>query len=343
MNHQIYIRRALELARRAGSATKANPQVGAVLVHKNRIIGEGYHMAYGKSHAEVNAVGSVKEQDRHLIKDSTIYVSLEPCCFVGKTPACTSLIINNEIKKVVISYTDKTPEVSGQGIKILRDKGIEVIENILEEEGRILAEPRNILADEKRPYVILKYALSQDGFLSREDQQIWLTNSFSKRLVHKWRSEVDAIMVGTNTAKVDDPELTNRLYFGSNPLRVVIDKEEKLSKDLKIFNQEAETILLTEEHSNASDESVISFEKGKLNWAHILTKLGEKNIKTLFVEGGAGLLNSIYESGLWDESRVFVSTSSLHKGLTINAPDDAIPYQELKIGNDKLVQSFKKR
>jgi diaminohydroxyphosphoribosylaminopyrimidine deaminase/5-amino-6-(5-phosphoribosylamino)uracil reductase len=336
------MRRAIELARRAGSATRSNPQVGAVIVHNDRIIGEGYHMKYGESHAEVNAVASVAPKDRALIKSSSIYVSLEPCCFVGKTPACTDLILREGIPRVFVSYVDKTPEVSGHGLEILRKNGVEVHENILEEEGKILAEPRNVLADSKRPYVILKYAESQDGFLSKENSQIWLTSYFSKVLVHKWRSEVDAITVGTNTIKVDNPSLDNRLYFGGSPQRIVLDRKNGLEKNVKVFNNAAQTITLSQGDQKNMDSEDHTFLEN-FDWEDILNYLGSQNIKTLFVEGGAQLLSNIYKSGLWDETRLLISNKPLNSGIRVQKPTDWHEVQRLNVGKDTLVQIMANR
>ena len=332
------MRRAIELARRAGRDTASNPQVGAVIVHDNRIIGEGYHKKYGEAHAEVNAVASVKGADRHLISKSAIYVSLEPCCFVGKTPACTDLITREGIKKVYVSYVDKTPEVSGNGLEILRSRGIEVYENILSEEGKILAMPRNILADEKRPYVILKYAESQDGYLSKAGSQIWLTNHFSKILVHKWRSESDAILVGKGTLLTDNPSLDNRLYHGNSPVRIILDRQNNLDRSLNVFNADSESILLHQKgySDNKQDNQ---YELNTFKWEEILNFLGSKNIKTLFVEGGARLLSNIYSSGLWDETRLLISPKQLNGGIKVKKPTDWNEIKSLQVGSDRLIVS----
>lgn len=330
------MKRAIELARRAGRDTASNPQVGAVLVHNNRIIGEGYHKKYGEAHAEVNAVASVKEVDRHLISKSTIYVSLEPCCFVGKTPACTDLITREGIKNVYVSYVDKTPEVSGNGLGILRSRGIKVHENILSEEGEILAMPRNVLADEKRPYVILKYAESQDGYLSKSGVQTWLTNYFSKILVHKWRSESDAIIVGTGTILVDNPSLDNRLFHGKSPTRIILDRKNNLNRSFKVFNSAFESIILNQK--GYGDNTLENqFELENFDWKEILDFLGSKNIKTLFVEGGARLLSNIYSSGLWDETRLLISPKSLNGGIKVRKPNDWNEVKSLQVGSDRLI------
>jgi len=334
------MRRAIELARRAGSDTKSNPQVGAVLVYNGRIIGEGYHMKYGESHAEVNAVASVPSNERHLISEASIYVSLEPCCFFGKTPACTDLILREGIKKVYVSYVDKTPEVSGQGLAILRSKGVEVTENILEEEGELLAMPRNVLADENRPYVILKYAESNDGFLSKEGSQIWLTSHFSKVLVHKWRSESDAITVGKNTIRVDNPSLDNRLYYGGSPKRIVLDRKNNLGRDYKIFDNSSETIVLSEgSDQDTEDQNFLE----TFNWSNILRSLAERKVKTLFVEGGAKLLSAIYESGLWDETRLLISQTNLNEGIRVQKPATWNEIQRMQVGKDMLIQIMPNR
>lgn len=338
--HEKYIRRTFQLARLSLGVAAPNPMVGAVLRYKDRIIGEGHFKAYGinHNHAEVNAVKSVRQKDKKFISSSTLYVSLEPCNFFGKTPPCTSLILENKIPRVVISTTDKTPQVSGNGIELLRKNGVEVLTGILNQEGDELVQIRTNFVQSNFPYIILKYAQSKDGFLGQKNKSIWITNSISKRLVHKWRNEVQAIIVGTNTAKQDNPKLTNRLYFGKSPLRIVLDRENNLPESLHLFSDGFPTWHITENPSrNFSQKNVetkiIPFDDSLLN--NLLAALHEFKIGSLIVEGGAQLLNSFLEKGFWHEARVFEGDKYLKEG--IKAPILSSPPEKvLEIGSDRL-------
>ena len=234
--------RCFEIALLGIGHTSPNPMVGACLVYENRIIGEGYHEKHGGPHAEVNAINSVLEEDRHLIPQSTLYVSLEPCCVYGRTPPCTNLILANKIPKVVVSTLDLSPEVAGNGIKILREHGVDVTTGILEDMGKVIAASRHAIVTLDRPYIILKYAQSANGKIGHPDKQVWFTNSISKILVHKWRSESDGILVGANTVAIDNPALTTREYFGKSPIRVILDKKGNLPSESEVFNDAASTI-----------------------------------------------------------------------------------------------------
>lgn len=335
---ELYIRRAFDLARLAEGSATPNPLVGAVIVYQDRIIGEGYHKGYGLPHAEVNAVASVKENDKNLLPLSTIYVSLEPCNFVGKTPACTSLILKNKIPKVVISSIDKTPQVSGNAVDFLRNNGVEVITNVLSEKGDELVKYRTNYVENDSPFVILKYAQSKDGFIGQKDKSVWITNHFSKTLVHKWRGEINAIMVGTNTARQDNPQLTNRLFFGKNPLRIVLDRKNELPENIHLFSDGHPTWQITENlsrsFSNANITQVkLDFDQNLL--PNILKKLHQEKIGTLLVEGGAQLLQSFIDQNLWHEARVFEGNKSLKNGIL--APIFHVsPSKEMEIGKDVL-------
>ncbi|MEM6964932.1 MAG: bifunctional diaminohydroxyphosphoribosylaminopyrimidine deaminase/5-amino-6-(5-phosphoribosylamino)uracil reductase RibD [Bacteroidota bacterium] len=317
--NELYIRRAFDLARLAAGSAAPNPMVGAVLVYKDRIIGEGYFRAYGidHDHAEVKAVKSVAVADRQYISKAELYVSLEPCNFFGKTPACTSLILENKIPKVIISTTDKTPQVSGSGITLLQKNGVQVITGVLEKEGDNLVRYRTNFVQNQRPFVILKYAQSKDGFIGQENKSIWLTNIFSKYLVHKWRSEINAIMVGTRTALQDNPQLTNRLYFGKNPLRIVLDKTNTLPEHLRIFSDDNPTWLITENPVplRPKNVSVISIPFDESLLPNILKKLHASKIASLMVEGGRQLLQSFINQNLWDEARVLEANVHLREGI----------------------------
>ena len=315
---QLFIRRAFDLARLAEGSAVPNPMVGAVIVFQNRIIGEGYFKGFGMPHAEVNAVASVKKNDRKYLVQSEIYVSLEPCNFFGKTPPCTSLILKSKIPKVIISTIDKTPQVSGNGIDLLRKNGVEVITGILEKEGNELIQYRTNYVERYSPFVILKYAKSKDGFIGQKNRSVWITNHFSKTLVHKWRSEINAIMIGTNTARQDNPKLTNRLYFGKNPLRIVLDRKNDLPEDLHIFSDGLPTWQITERLSRTFSQKNITqiempFDDFLLK--NLLKKMHQEKIGTLLVEGGAQLLQSFIDQDLWQEARVFKGNKYLKKGI----------------------------
>lgn len=336
--HNQYIRRAFDLARLAQGNASPNPMVGAVIVYEGKIIGEGYFKKDGTSHAEVNAINSVKKENLHLLPHSDIYVSLEPCNFFGRTPACTSLILEKKIPRVIISTTDKTPQVSGNGIELLRNNGVEVITGILEKKGDELVKYRTNYVQSKYPYIILKYAQSKDGFIGRENESVWITNSFSKRLVHKWRSEINAIMVGTNTALQDNPRLTNRLYFGKNPLRIVLDRKNELPEELHLFSDGELTWHISENTNRNFLKKNITHQKFIFDdnlLENLLEKLHKERISTLLVEGGAQLLNSFIKKGLWNEARVFVGDMYLENGIKApTIPTSAT--EEFQIDNDIL-------
>ena len=335
---KLFIRRAFDLARLAEGSAVPNPMVGAVIVFQNRVIGEGYFKGFGKPHAEVNAVANVKEDDRQFLTQSEIYVSLEPCNFFGKTPPCTSLILKSKIPKVIISTIDKTPQVSGNGIDLLRQNGVEVLTGILEKEGNELVQYRTNYVERESPFVILKYARSKDGFIGQKNESVWITNHFSKTLVHKWRSEINAIMIGTNTARQDNPKLTNRLYFGKNPLRIVLDRKNDLPDDLHIFSDGLPTWQITENLSrifpqNNVTQIEIPFDDFLLK--NLLRKMHQEKVGTLLVEGGAQLLQSFIDQNLWQEARIFEGNKYLKKGIL--APQIPVsPNEEFEIKNDIL-------
>lgn len=293
-----YMKRALELAQKGQGNTLSNPMVGAVMVCDDRIIGEGYHMRCGEAHAEVNAINSVSEDDKHLLSKSTIYVTLEPCCHYGKTPPCTELILKVGIPHVVIAMRDPFAKVAGGGVKILRERGVEVTEDILKKEAEFLNRRFICYHTQKRPYIILKWAETIDGYIDTERNSSspapWLTGEAAKTLVHKWRSEEDAIMVGANTVLRDNPSLTTRNWFGKNPIRIVIDRDNSLSRNFNIFNSKARTLVF-----NMSDISTL------------LKKLYDEGIQSVFVEGGTKTLQKFIDEGKCDEIRRFVSPLTL--------------------------------
>lgn len=340
MQDEKFIKRCFEIALLGSGFTAPNPMVGAVLVYNNRIIGEGYHQKHGGPHAEVNAINSVKEADLHLIASSTLYVSLEPCCVYGRTPPCTNLILENNIPRVVVSTLDLSPEVAGNGIEILKNNGVEVVCGVLEDTGKQIAASRHAIVTQNRPYIILKFAQSRNGKMGLTDKQIWFTNSFSKTLVHKWRSEVDGILVGANTVAIDDPQLTNRNYHGKSPTRVVLDPKGTLPTEKKVFNRAAPTIRVihspggTTNAPGSSTSIALDFEK-KDYLEKLLSIIVKEKIGTLLVEGGAKTIGRFIERNLWDEARVFTSEKILPDGIP--SPEMALsPDNTYHILNDRL-------
>lgn len=309
-----FMKRAMELAVSGKGHVSPNPLVGCVIVHDNVIIGEGWHKKYGEAHAEVNAMESV--QNKSILKESTVYVNLEPCSHFGKTPPCADLLIKHQVKRVVVANLDTNPVVAGDGVKKLRAAGMEVITGILEKEGRELNRRFFTFMEKKRPYIILKWAETLDGFIAHDNYDSkWISNEYSRQLVHKWRSEEDAVLVGTKTVFHDNPELTVRDWTGRNPVRVVLDRFLRLSDKLHIFDRSQRTIcynvLKHEEHANLS---LIRLEEADFI-KHVLDDLLKQKIQSVIVEGGATTLQLFLDAGLWDEARIFVSDKSFGKGI----------------------------
>lgn len=314
-SHEKYIRRCFELAKKGLGNTSPNPLVGSVVVHNDRIIGEGYHKKAGTAHAEVNAIASV--EDTALLPGSTIYVNLEPCSHQGLTPPCADLIIEKNIARVVISNLDPNPVVSGNGVSRLKQAGIEVITGVLEAEGDELNRRFFTLHRYKRPYVILKWAQSEDGFIDKdrdEDEKgvFWISSPDTQRLTHQWRAHEDAILVGNRTVMIDDPSLTTRQVHGSDPIRVVIDPNDKIVGEFKVFDGSAPTLIFNSGKIISGADSV-EYSSGSVE--DILKELGSRQVTSVIVEGGKATLISFIESGLWDEARVITGSSSLGKGL----------------------------
>jgi len=312
-----YIRRCIQLARNGMRNAAPNPMVGAVIVHNDRIIGEGYHARCGEGHAEVNAIRSVK--DESLLQESTIYVSLEPCSHYGKTPPCADLIIRKGIPRVVVGCVDPFSLVSGRGIQKLKDAGIDVKVGVLEAECRQLIKRFVTFNTQQRPYITLKWAESADGFIDinrEEGQPVVLSTPITSMYVHKQRAEHHAILVGRRTALLDNPSLTTRNWYGKNPVRLVIDKELTLPTSLKLFDGSAPTWIFTAQ-DKASTSQVIYF---KLDFSRsilpqILQKLYENKLQALLVEGGSQLLQSFIDEGLWDEIYTEHSAKVLENGV----------------------------
>jgi diaminohydroxyphosphoribosylaminopyrimidine deaminase / 5-amino-6-(5-phosphoribosylamino)uracil reductase len=334
-----YMQRCLQLAAMGARQVAPNPMVGAVLVYEDRVIGEGYHEKFGEAHAEVNCINSVAEADKKLIDESTMYVSLEPCAHFGKTPPCTHLIIKNKIPKVVIGCRDSFEEVAGKGIDQLKAAGVEVAVGILEKECLELNRRFFVFHEKKRPYIILKWAQSSDGKIAAFDEtRTYISNEFTNRLVHKWRTEEASILVGTNTALQDDPALTARLWPGNDPVRLVIDTELKLPIHLKLFDGTVKTIVFNF-IKQAEEESLLFYQlKNKENIpAQILEVLHSKHIQSVMVEGGAKLLQSFIDEGLWDEARVISNGQlTIDNGLKAPVLKEHNLYKEEKSENDTI-------
>lgn len=330
------MKRCFELASKGFGKVAPNPMVGCVIVYNNKVIGEGWHKQYGKEHAEVNAINSVK--DKTLLRDSTLYVNLEPCSHFGKTPPCAELIIRYNIKYVVIGTLDPNPLVAGRGIQKLVSAGIDVKVGILEDECRELNRRFFTFHEKKRPYIILKWAETSDKYIGITNYELRITSEMAKKLSHKWRSEEQAIMVGTNTAISDNPKLTVRKVKGKNPLRVVIDRNLKIPSRFHLLNGSVQTLVFTAKNKKTRtnlEYVQINYNKNVLQ--QILTELRKRNIQSLIVEGGAKLLNSFILEDLWDEARVLASNKKLKRSNGIQAPSiKGKIVAGKKIGTDSL-------
>ena len=320
---ELYMKRCLQLAANGAGIVSPNPMVGSVIVHNGKIIGEGYHHQFGGPHAEVNAVNSVK--DKTLLKEATLYVNLEPCAHYGKTPPCSLLIIQHQIPRVVIGCTDTFSKVAGAGIKMMQEAGIEVETAILESESRELNRRFFTYHEKKRPYIILKWAQTRDGFIDAlrdkaNDSPKWISEPICKLWVHKQRTEEDAILIGTNTALLDNPALTARDWHGKQPLRCVLDMSNRLPKTLNVFNGETETIVFTENNKLESEKvEFVGINKGETVPEQILNALYNKDKLSVIVEGGAKLLQTFIDKNLWDEAYVYEGDVLFKEG--IKAPD----------------------
>lgn len=333
---EFFMERCIQLAQLGKGKVAPNPLVGAVIVHQNKIIGEGYHEKYGFAHAEVNAVNSVK--DPSLLKESTIYVSLEPCAHYGKTPPCALLLTQIEIKRVVIGSFDTFSEVNGKGIEILKEKGIEVKLGVLEQECRALNKHFFTFHELQRPYILLKWAESKDGFLDKNGKQHWISAPETQALVHKRRSEYQGILVGRKTIENDNPSLTVRAFQGGNPIRIVIDSELRLEMTSTIFNDEAPTIIL-----NRMKES----HEGNIKWVKleiikpksIVAALYKLDIQSVLIEGGKTTLQSFIDANIWDEAMVIQGKSILNNGT--ESPEIKIkPFEEMLFFGDRILTYY---
>lgn len=313
--------RCLELADLGAGKVAPNPMVGAVLVYEDRIIGEGYHQRYGEAHAEVNCIDSVKEENRQFISKSVLYVSLEPCAHYGKTPPCADLIVRHKIPEVVIGCPDPFSKVDGKGIEKLKAAGINVRTGVLEKECKEINKRFFIFQTKHRPYIVLKWAQTADLKISSgTGKRLFITNEYSNRLVHKWRSEEASILIGTNTAYNDDPELTTRLWKGLSPVRLIIDMNLRLPSSLKIFNQQVQTIIFNKIKHEEHDKLLYYHVTEDVSLVHrVVNALYHLNIQSVMVEGGGRLLQSFIDEEIWDEARVITNTE-LISGSGLPAP-----------------------
>ncbi|KXN97918.1 riboflavin biosynthesis protein RibD [Aequorivita aquimaris] len=332
--------RCIQLAKNGLGTTYPNPLVGSVIVHNDRIIGEGWHYRAGQPHAEVNAIVSVSEAN--LLKEATIYVSLEPCSHFGKTPPCADLIIESGIKKVVVGSLDPNPKVAGRGIKRLMEAGCEVIVGVLHTECDILNKRFFTFHQKKRPYIFLKWAKTADGFIAPKDETrdetkpVWITNEFSRQIVHKMRAEEQAILVGTRTVLHDNPSLTVREWAGENPTRIVIDRNLKIPENFSVFDSSSKTIVFNETESKTSKN--IDFESIDFSEEipqQICAALFRRDIQSVIIEGGAKTLQTFINANLWDEAFVFQGKNRFDEG--IEAPVfKGVHVSEEKIKDDTL-------
>jgi len=334
-----FLRRCLELAKQGIGHVAPNPMVGAVLVYNGIIIGEGFHQQYSGPHAEVNCINSVSEQDKDKISSSVLYVSLEPCSHFGKTPPCTDLIIANKIPEVVIGCRDPFKEVDGKGIEILKAAGIKVVYGILENECRRLNKRFFTFHTKHRPYIILKWAETGDGKIATNGtDRLLISNEQTNRLVHKWRSEEASILVGTNTALLDDPELTTRNWVGSSPIRLVVDMDLKLPSSLKMFNDKQRTVIFNKIKHEEKDHLIYYQVTEDVNLVHqIVNALYQMKIQSVIVEGGARLLQSFIDEEMWDEVRKIENEKLIiNNGLNAPAFIGRNANEEIKILGDSI-------
>ena len=339
LHEELFMWRCIDLAMNGLGNVAPNPMVGCVIVHKELIVGEGFHAVFGGPHAEVAAINAVRNNE--ILKDSTLYVSLEPCCHYGKTPPCSEKIIQSGIKKVVVGIRDPFAQVQGMGISRLKEAGVEVVEGLLEKDCAALNKRFFTFHQKKRPYIILKWAQSLDGFIDKkrdtdEPHINWITDEKSRLLVHRWRSEEQAILTGKNTVLADNPQLTVREWYGKNPLRLVIDRQLAISATAKILDNTAHTVVF----NSIKEEVTGNIEFKKLDFSkniipEMLACLYEKNIQSLIIEGGRVALQSFIDEGCWDEARVFSGNCFFFEGIrapVINGHLEMIQ----NIGADKL-------
>lgn len=342
MTDELYMQRCLELAIIGMGSVSPNPLVGCVIVSGDQIIGEGYHAKFGEAHAELNAVRAVIEKYGHqaaaLLANATAYVSLEPCAHFGKTPPCADLLIRHQLKKVVIGNKDPFQSVDGKGMQKLKDAGIEVVSGVLEQECSQLNRRFFTRIGKQRPYIILKWATTADGYFAPKNTvQEWISGPLARKLVHKWRTEEDAILVGRLTAMADNPQLSAREWKGKNPVRIVIDRHLQVPDSHHIYNDLAKTVIFNEQKTEVHNNiHYIQMEDMQYYLPQkIAFQLYLMDIQSVIIEGGANILNQFIDAGLWDEARVFSSDRIWKEGI-LSPHVNGLIIDQLNIGNDKL-------
>ena len=335
-----YMLRALELASRGMGKVAPNPMVGCVIVQEGKIVGEGWHQNYGESHAEANAINSVS--DESLLEGATVYVNLEPCSYFGKTPPCANLLADLPIKRVVFSHIDPNPRVRGKGKEILIGKGIEVSTGVLQEKAEHLNRRFIINHSKNRPYIILKWAQTKDGFLARTNfDSKWISNKYSRTMVHKWRSEEAAIMVGKNTVLHDKPDLTVRDWTGKNPIRIIIDHKSAIPNTNKLLQDKKTLVYYTGNSDNKAEAEYQCLPQDNF-MDEMLKDLKHRGIQSVLVEGGAKLLSDFINCGLWDEARVFISNIEFKEGIEAPNPGIESDFSETVMGDSLFYYSNNK-
>ncbi|PWS33500.1 bifunctional diaminohydroxyphosphoribosylaminopyrimidine deaminase/5-amino-6-(5-phosphoribosylamino)uracil reductase RibD [Pedobacter paludis] len=342
MNHEFYIKRCLELAQLGIGNVSPNPMVGCVIVVNDKIIGEGYHRKYGEAHAEPNAVKNVFDRygndAESLLQQATAYVNLEPCAHFGKTPPCADLFVKHKLKKVVIGNRDPFSGVDGKGIEKLKNAGIEVESGILDDECKYFNRRFFTRIQKQRPFIILKWAETANGYFATTDgHQKWISGALAKRLAHQWRTEEDAILIGKQTAIMDNPQLTSREWPGKNPVRLVIDKNLQVPQGNHIFNTEAKTIIFNEVKTDViGNIHYIQMEDMHFYLAQkIAFQLYLMDIQSVIIEGGANILNQFLDGNLWDEARVFTASNSWESGLRSPIINGHLQ-EHIQVGSDKF-------
>jgi diaminohydroxyphosphoribosylaminopyrimidine deaminase / 5-amino-6-(5-phosphoribosylamino)uracil reductase len=346
MLHENYMQRAVDLAYLGAGAVSPNPMVGAVIVHNNRIIGEGYHQTFGQAHAEVNALASVTDQT--LLAESVMYVTLEPCSHYGKTPPCANAIIQSGIRHVVVGITDPNPLVAGKGIQLLKAHGVEVTENVLHSVCSELNKRFITFITEKRPYVILKWAQTDNGFIAPDlktlgatafEEQRHITGMVAQKLTHKWRTEEDAIMVGTSTVATDNPKLNARAWNGRQPVRIVLDINNRLPLNSNVFDDSQPTIVLNSNRNlikvNTTHTTYIAINPADPVAKQVCDVLYQHNIQSLIVEGGARLLQTFIDEGLWHEAQILTAPKRFESGIKAPQPG-GIPVAETILDSNHI-------
>lgn len=335
--HEVFMHRCFDLALRGAGRVSPNPMVGAVLVANDRIIGEGWHQVWGGPHAEVNCLQSVLPENQHLIPYSTLYCSLEPCSHHGKTPPCADLILEHKVPRVVVSNTDPNPLVAGKGLGKLRAAGVDVTAGVLEMDGWWLNRVFFTWITKKRPYIILKWAESADGFIAEKNKRTAISGPETQRLVHRWRSESDAILVGANTARIDNPRLDARFFGGNNPLRILLDGQGSVPINHHLLSDDAPTLIFGPERPGTGAIKRATPVDGHATVGQIIEHLYQENCASLLVEGGAMVLQQFIDTGAWDEIRRIQSTRQLRDGVKAPLiPAGSTARDRFKLGADYI-------